>query len=46
MGQMVHLLETLPQRYAYHEQKELEFQEWIGKDVTILNQTKNGENAT
>lgn len=43
MGQMVHLLETLPQRYAYHEQKELEFQEWIGKDVTILNQTKNGE---
>ena len=42
---MVHLLETLPQRYAYHEQR-LEFQEWIGKDVTILNQTKMAKNAT
>mgnify|MGYP001159462542 CR=1 FL=1 len=42
MGQMVHLLETLPERYAYHENKELEFQEWIGKDVSILTQTRNG----
>ena len=42
MGQMVHLYETLPERYLYHEQKELEFQEFIGSDVTILSQTKKG----
>jgi hypothetical protein len=42
MGQMVHLYETLPERYMYHEQKELEFQEFIGSDVTILSQTNNG----
>ena len=42
MGQMVHLLKTLPERYAYHETKELEFQEWIGKDVSILTQARNG----
>lgn len=42
MGQMVHLYETLPERYLYHEQKELEFQEFIGSDVTILSQTRKG----
>ena len=43
MGQMVHLYETLPERYLYHEQKELEFQEFIGSDVTILSETRMGE---
>jgi len=42
MGQMVHLYETLPERYLYHEQKELEFQEFIGSEVTILSQTTKG----
>ena len=42
MGQMVHLYKTLPERYLYHEQKELEFQEFIGSDVTILSQTTKG----
>ncbi|MDA7603349.1 hypothetical protein N8771_02565 [Euryarchaeota archaeon] len=41
-GQMVHLYNTLPERYLYHEQKELEFQEFIGSDVTILGETRNG----
>ena len=40
-GQMVHLLNTLPERYLYHEQKELDFQKFIGSDVTILSETKN-----
>ena len=43
MGQMVHLYKTLPERYLYHEQKELEFQEFIGSDVTILSETRMGE---
>ena len=43
MGQMVHLLMTLPERYRYHELNELEFQEFIGKDVTILRETRGGE---
>ncbi len=43
IGQMVHLLEVMPERYNYHEQKELEFQEFIEKEVTILSQTTKGE---
>lgn len=42
MGQMVHLFKMLPERYMYHEQKEQEFQEFIGSDVTILSQTVKG----
>ena len=38
---MVHLYKTLPERYLYHERKELEFQKFVGSDVTILNETKN-----
>ena len=40
---MVHLLNTLPERYREHEKKELEFQKFIGSDVTILGETRNGE---
>ena len=43
LGQMVHLLNTLPERYREHEKKELEFQKFIGSDVTILGETRNGE---
>ena len=35
-GQFAHLLKVLPERYAHHEQKEQEFREFIGKDVSIL----------
>lgn len=31
-----HLLETLPEVYAYHEAKEQELREYLGKDVAIL----------
>ena len=41
-GQMVHLLNTLPERYLEHERKELEFQEFIGSKVTILSETRGG----
>jgi len=41
-GQMVHLLNTLPERYLEHERKELEFQEFIGSKVTILSETRKG----
>lgn len=30
------LLEKMPDRYAYHEKKEEEFREFVGKDVAIL----------
>lgn len=36
------LLKTMPERYAYHEQKEQELREYLGKDVTILRQQSNG----
>ena len=41
-GQMVHLLKTLPERYKFHENKEAEFQEFIGSEVTILTETRKG----
>lgn len=43
IGQMVHLYKTLPERYIYHEKKELEFQKFIGSKVSILSQTVKGE---
>jgi len=30
------LLEKMPERYAYHEQREQEFREFIGKDVAMM----------
>jgi len=41
-GQMAHLLNTLPERYLEHERKELEFQDFIGSDVTILSEMRGG----
>jgi hypothetical protein len=35
-GAFIHLLKTLPCRYAEHERKEQEFRQWLGKDVAIL----------
>ncbi len=36
------LLKHFPDRYQYHEQKEQELREYLGKDVTILReQVKN-----
>lgn len=41
----IHLLKTLPERYAYHEQKERDFRERTGKDVAILRDRRNGSTA-
>jgi hypothetical protein len=36
-AQFAHLLKTMPERYAFHEQKEEAFRARVGKDVSILN---------
>lgn len=42
-GHFIQLLEKNPERYAYHEQKELDMREFLGKDYTILTRVRNGE---
>jgi len=37
------LLEKMPERYAYHEQKEQEIREHLGKDVAILRDRRGGK---
>ncbi len=37
------LLHTMPERYAYHEQKEQELREYLGKDVAILRDRAGGD---
>lgn len=37
-----HLLQVLPERYAYHEAKEQEMREYLGKDVAILRDRRGG----
>ena len=37
------LLEKMPDRYAYHEQKEQEMRELLGKDVAILRDRRGGD---
>lgn len=41
-GQFSHLLRVLPERYAYHEQKERDFRAKTGKDVAILRDRRGG----
>jgi hypothetical protein len=36
------LLEQMPERYAYHERKEQELREYLGKDVAILRDRSGG----
>jgi len=37
-----HLLRTMPERYVYHEAKEQEMREFLGKDVSILRDRADG----
>lgn len=37
------LLETFPERYAYHEGREQELREYLGKDVAILRDRSGGQ---
>lgn len=41
MGHFRRLLDKMPERYMYHEQKEEALRQYIGKDVTILRRQKN-----
>jgi 3'-phosphoadenosine 5'-phosphosulfate sulfotransferase (PAPS reductase)/FAD synthetase len=41
-GHFKNLLEKMPERFAYHEAKELEWQEYTGKNNTILRDRKGG----
>jgi hypothetical protein len=39
------LLETMPERYAYHERKEQDLRDYLNADVSILQDRKNGTNT-
>lgn len=41
-GHFINLLEKKPELYAYHEAKENEMREFLGKDVSILRRTRKG----
>ena len=43
LGQFAHLYKEFPQVYDLHASKEQEFREWIGKDVSILRDSRGGE---
>ncbi len=43
IGQFAHLQKTMPERYDWHMEKEEEFREFIGKDVSILRDRRGGE---
>jgi hypothetical protein len=42
-GQFKHLLDVMPERFAVWEQKEAEMSEFLGKDVSILKESVNGD---
>jgi Fe-S-cluster containining protein len=42
-GHFANLLEKMPERYAYHEKKEEEMREYLGKNVAILKKQRNNE---
>lgn len=42
-GHFVNLLKHKPQLYRYHEQREQEIREFLGKDVSILRRQKDGK---
>lgn len=41
-GGFLRLLEVMPERYAYHEEKEEEMRQYLGKDVAILRDRRGG----
>lgn len=42
-GQFVLLLRTMPDRFAYHERREQELREFLGRNVSILKDRRGGE---
>jgi hypothetical protein len=45
-GHFALLYKRMPERYAYHEQKEQEMREYLGRDISILSEERNGEKHT
>lgn len=45
-AQFVRLLKAMPERYAYHENKEQELRAFLGKDVSIMKDRADGAVAT
>lgn len=46
-GHFINLLKTMPERYKYHEKKEQEMREYLGRDdISILTRIVNGEEQT
>lgn len=41
-AQFALLLKTMPERFAFHEEQERQMQEYLGKEYTVLTETKNG----
>lgn len=44
-AQFALLLKTMPERYAFHEQKEIEMQQYLGKEYSILTQQRDGKRS-
>lgn len=42
-AQFERLLRTMPERYAYHEARELDLREYLGTDATILRDRRGGD---
>lgn len=42
-GHFANLLEQMPERYAYHEEKEEEMRRYLGRDVAILKKQKDNQ---
>ena len=45
MAHFKHLAQTQPERYAYHERREQEIREFLGKDVAIMRDRTNAARA-
>lgn len=46
-GHFANLLKQMPDRYAYHEKKEQEMRDYLGRDdISILTRTRNGQKET
>jgi hypothetical protein len=42
-AQFRRLLQVMPERYAYHERREQELREYLGKDVSVLRDRRGGK---
>jgi len=43
ISHFAHLLKMMPERYAYHEQKEQEMREFLDRDISILRDREGGD---